>query len=130
MTAERETVRDNECQRIRDMVGLAQNLGQNHVLGPDLDRRTINVVRLAQNRGPDQGKGGKTMHEHNSRLSPPETRWSHGLQTRGDAGLDPAQEREGKKKDHHPRVHIKLQVPLFHPLKTQDSHRSRKRTWV
>lgn len=124
--AERWTVRDDGCQRTRDMVGLSQN----HVPGPDPDRRTANVVDLAQNHGPDPdpdpGKGGKTTHDCNNRLSPPETRWSHGQKTRGDADLDPAREREGKKRDHHLRVHRKFQAPVFRPLKTQNSYRTRK----
>lgn len=98
--AERETMIEDGCQRTRDMVGLVQNLLQTHVPDPDPDRRTISVG-LAQNHGqshdPDPGKEGKTTHDCNSRLSPPETMWSRGQKTRGDAGLDPAQERKGKK---------------------------------
>lgn len=72
MTAERETVKEDVCQKTRDVVGLAQN----HV--PGLDQRTINVVILAQNHaqnhGPDPGKGGKTTHDCNNLFSPIETR--------------------------------------------------------
>lgn len=131
--AERETVREDGCQRTRDMVVLAQNLRRNPVPGPGphLDQKTINVVGLAQNHvqnhDPDPGKGGTTTNDCNNRLCPPETRWSHGQKTRGDVGLDPAQKREGKKRDHHPRVHRKLQGPVFHPPKTKNCCRTRKK---
>lgn len=126
--AERETAIEDGCQRTRGVVGLAPD----HA--PDLDPRTINVVGLAQNHGqnhgpdPGKGKGGKTTHDRNSRLSLPETRWSHGQKTRRDAGPDPARERDGKKKGHHhPGVLRKLQGPVFCPLKTQNSHRTRRK---
>lgn len=35
--AERETVREEGCQKTRDMAGLTLNLGQNHDPDPDLD---------------------------------------------------------------------------------------------
>ncbi len=133
MMAERETVREDGCQRTKDMVVPAQNLHRNPVPGPDphLDRRTVNVVGLAQNHvqnhDPDLEKGGETTNDRNNCLCPPETRWSHGQKTRGDAGLDPAQKREGKKKHCHPKVHIKLQGPVFHPPKTKNNYRTRKR---
>lgn len=139
MMAERETVREEGCQRTRDMAGPARNLGQNHVpdLDPDpdpdlgLDQKTINAVGLSQNHdqnhGPDPEKGGKTTHDCNNHLSPLNTRGSQSQKTRGDAGLDPAQERIRKKKGHHPRVHRKLQAPVFHPQKTQNSYSPRKK---
>lgn len=132
MMAEIETVREEGCQRTRDMAGPARNLGQNHVPGPDLglDQKTINAVSLSQNRdqnhGPDPEKGGKTTHDCNNHLSPPNTRGSRSQKTRGDAGLDPAQEREGKKKDHR-KLHRKLQAPVFYPQKTQNSYSPRKK---
>ena len=122
--AERGTAIGDGCQRTRDTAGPDPD----HA--PDRDRRTINVVGLARNLvpGPGKGKGGKTTH--NNRLSPPETRWSHGPKTRKDAGLGPAREREGKKKGshhHHPGVLRKLQGPVFRPQKTQNSHRTREK---
>lgn len=129
---ERETVREDECQRTRDTVDLAQHLGQGHVPGPDpdLDRRTVNVDGLLQNHGPDPdpGKGGKIMDDCNNHLCPPEIRWSHCQKTRGNAGPDQAQaqERGGKMKD-HPEVHKKPQDPVLHPLKTQSSYKTRKK---
>lgn len=125
MMAEKETVREDRCQRTRDMVGLGQNLDP----GPDLDRKTVNVVGLAQNHGPDPdpGKGGQTTHDCNNHLSSPERRGSRNQKTIGDAGLDPAQEREGKKKDHHPGDHRKLQPPVFPPLRTQNNYMPRKK---
>lgn len=128
MMAEKETVREDGYQRTRDMVSLVQNLVQNHVLGPDPDpdRKTINVVDLPQNHGLDPGKGEKRTHGRNNRLSPPETRGSRGQKTKGDAGLDPAQEKE-EKKAHPPRVCKNLQAPLFPHLKIHKICRPRKK---
>lgn len=132
--SESETTTEDGCQRTRD-VSLAQSLGRGHAPGldPHLDQRTLNgdghVQNLAQFQGLDldPGKGGKIAHNHNSHLTPPETRCSQNLKTSGDTGLDQAQG-SGEKEDHYPRLHRTLQGPVFHLLKTQrDSPMTRKR---
>lgn len=105
MMAERETVREGGCRRTADMAGLARNLDHD----------------------PDPEKGGKTTHDRRNHLSPPDTRRRPSQKIRGGAGLDPAREREGKEKDHHLRVHRKLQAPVFHPQKTLNSYRPRNK---
>lgn len=133
--AERETAREEGYLKTRDVAGLPRNLGQNHVPDPapdlDLDLKTINMVGLSknhgQNLGPDPEKDGKIMEDSSSHMSPLDTRRSQSQKTRGNAGLDPAQEREGKKAACHPKVHREFQAPVFHLLKTQNSHRPRKK---
>ena len=91
-----EILTEERFQRTRDMAGLDQIRGPNHA--PDPDQKTINVVGLRPNHGPDPEKGRKPSHKCSSHLSPPRTRGSRRLNTAGDTGLDPAPEREGKKK--------------------------------
>lgn len=117
----RGTTKDDEFQKTKDVVGLGQSPSPIHVPGPepDLDQRTVSTV--GQNPGPDPGRGGE--NPANICLSLQETRWSHDLKRRGETGLDPVQERKGKKKD-HPKAHTKL---LFHPPKTQRGFKTRKK---
>lgn len=130
--AARETAKEDACHRTRDEV----SLGQSHVpgLGPRPDRSTTNVVGLVQNHGqnhdPDPGKGGKITRDCNKPPSAPEIKWGHDQKTRGDTGLDRAQERGAKKMDPHPRVHRKLQGPALCPLKTKGSYRKIKKRRV
>lgn len=120
MMAERETVREAECPRIRDVVGLDRDPD------PDLDQRTINVVDLLPGHGPDPGKGGKNTRLHNNPLSPPETRLIHNQKIRGNTGRGRAQEKGEKTKD-YPKIHRKLQGPVLYHLKTQNCYRTGKK---
>lgn len=120
---ERKSLRKDKCQRTRDQVDLARNHGQNHV--PDPDQRTVNVAGLTRNHGqshgpdPDPVKGKETTHDCSHRLFHPKTKQSHGQKKRGDTRLDPAQEREEKRKVHHPTVLRELPAPVFCLLTTQ-----------
>lgn len=121
---EGETRIEDEFQKTRGVAGLTPSPSPSHVPGPgpDLDQGIVNVV--SQNPGPGPGKGRENTT--NIHLSLPEKKWTHDLKKRVGAGLDPTQEREGKKKE-HPKVHTKLWGPLFHPPKAQSSCKAREK---